>query len=151
MAKKHNSQALEADALHFSTDIWSSSVVLVGLILANFGIFVADSIAALGVAVIVIYLSYKLGKRSISVLLDSVPQETYQKIRILLDGFTEIKQYHDLKVRAAGAEIFAEINIHVKPEMDIRESHNIATMIERKITSEIPRCHVHVHIEPDEE
>lgn len=151
VAKKHNSQALEADALHFSTDIWSSTVVLIGLVCANFGIFIADSIAALGVAVIVIYISYKLGKRSINVLLDSVPQETHRKIRNLLDGFPEIKQYHDLKVRAAGAEIFAELNIHVKPEMDIRESHNIATMIERKISSEIPRCHVHVHIEPDEE
>jgi cation diffusion facilitator family transporter len=150
VAKKHNSQALEADALHFSTDIWSSAVVLLGLVCANFGIFIADSIAALVVALIIIYISYKLGKRSINVLLDKVPNETYHKIKVLLDNFTEIEHYHDLKVRAAGAEIFAELNIHVKPEMDIRQSHDIATMIENKIKSEIPRCYVHVHIEPDE-
>ena len=150
VAKKHHSQALEADALHFSTDIWSSAVVLLGLICANFGIFIADSIAALTVALIVIYISYKLGKRSINVLLDRVPDETYQKIKAILDELTEIVYYHDLRVRAAGAEIFAELNIHVKPEMDIRRSHDIATLIEDKIKSEIARCHVHVHIEPEE-
>lgn len=150
VAKKHNSQALEADALHFSTDIWSSSVVLLGLICANFGIFVADSIAALFVALIVIYVSYKLGKRSINVLLDKVPEESYLKIKSILDGLNEIEQYHDLKVRAAGAEYFVELNIHVKSELNILEAHDIATMIENKIKSKILRCHVHVHIEPQE-
>jgi cation diffusion facilitator family transporter len=150
VAKKHNSQALEADALHFSTDIWSSSVVLLGLICANFGIFIADSIAALFVALIVIYVSYKLGKRSINVLLDKVPEETYLKIKSILDGLTEIEQYHDLKVRAAGAEIFVEFNIHVKSDLNILQSHNTASMIEKKIKNEISRCHVHVHIEPEE-
>lgn len=150
VAKKYNSQALEADALHFSTDILSSSVVLLGLICANFGLFMADSIAALIVAFIVIYISYKLGKRAINVLLDRVPDVTYQKIKSILDDLTAIEHYHDLKVRAAGAEIFAELNIHVNPELSIRQSHDIATMIENKIRSEIFRCHVHVHIEPQE-
>lgn len=149
VARKHNSQALEADALHFSTDVWSSAVVLLGLICANFGIYVADSIAALGVALIVIYISYKLGRRSVNVLLDRVPEETYSKIKMLLDNFQDIKRYHDLKVRAAGAEIFTELNIHVNEEMGIRESHDISNRIEKMIKSEIPRCHVHVHIEPE--
>ncbi|MDT8400628.1 MAG: cation diffusion facilitator family transporter [Bacteroidales bacterium] len=150
VAIKHNSQALEADALHFSTDVWSSSVVLLGIICANFGIYVADSIAALGVALIVIYISYKLGSRAINVLLDRVPAETYEKIKTILDNFPDIERYHDLKVRAAGAEIFAELNIHVNKEMDILRSHDISTRIEEMIKSEIPRCHVHVHIEPEE-
>ncbi|HRY98983.1 MAG TPA: cation diffusion facilitator family transporter [Bacteroidales bacterium] len=151
VAKKHNSQALEADALHFSTDILSSFVVLLGLICAQYGIYAADPVAALGVAAIVIHVSYKLGKRSINVLLDKVPAETYLKIRAILDSLTEIEQYHDLKVRAAGAEIFVELNIHVQPELGIKASHDIATMIEGRIQEEIPRCHVHVHIEPEEQ
>jgi len=149
VAVKHKSQALEADALHFSTDVWSSAVVLLGLICANFGIYIADSIAALGVALIVIFISYKLGRRAINVLLDRVPDETYGKIKTILDDFTEIERYHDLKVRAAGAEIFTELNIHVKKEMGISQSHEISTRIEKMIKSEIPRCHVHVHIEPE--
>lgn len=150
VAKKHNSQALEADALHFSTDIWSSSVVLLGLICANFGIFIADSIAALMVAVIVIYVSYKLGRQSINVLLDRVPDDTYQKIVLILDGLTNIERYHDLRVRAAGAEIFVELNIHVSSNLNLTQSHDVATMIEDKIKNDILRCHVHVHIEPEE-
>lgn len=65
VAKKHNSQALEADALHFATDIWSSAVVLLGLIFASFGIHWADSVAALIVALIVFSVSYRLGKKAI--------------------------------------------------------------------------------------
>jgi len=150
VAKKHNSQALEADALHFSTDILSSSVVLLGLICANFGIFMADSIAGLIVAILVIYVSFRLGRRAINVLLDRVPEETYRKIKSLMDEFPDIEYYHDLKVRAAGAEIFAEMNIHVNPEWNIRQSHDIASRIEERIRAEVSRCHVHVHIEPQE-
>lgn len=131
VAEKYNSQALEADALHFSTDIWSSAVVLLGLICANFGIFAADSIAALIVAIIVIYVSYKLGKRAISVLIDRVPSEVYQKIVAILNTYRDIEHFHDLKVRASGAEIFAELNIHVQPGMDIEHAHNIATMVKK--------------------
>ncbi len=79
-ARKHDSQALEADALHFSTDIWSSAVVLVGLcgVLAGQELGVPwlvkiDAVAALGVAMIVIGVSFRLGKKSVNDLLDSVP------------------------------------------------------------------------------
>ncbi|MFA5816314.1 MAG: cation diffusion facilitator family transporter, partial [Bacteroidales bacterium] len=99
VAKKYNSQALEADALHFSTDIWSSTVVLLGLICSNFGFFFADSVAALVVAMIVIYVCYKLGKRSIDMLLDRVSPEIQEKVENQINHVTEITNYHDLKIR----------------------------------------------------
>jgi cation diffusion facilitator family transporter len=149
VAKKYNSQALEADALHFSTDIWSSTVVLIGLICANFNIFIADSIAALLVAVIVIWVSFKLGKRSINVLLDRVPQDTYVKIKNIMENVNDITSYHDLKIRAAGADIFVNVNIHVDSDLNIVETHHIANKIEQKITALIERCEIHIHVEPD--
>jgi len=148
-AKKHNSQALEADALHYSTDIWSSAVVLVGLICTNFGIYLADSIAAIGVALIVISVSYKLGKRSIQVLMDRVPDNTVSQILDLLKDDKSFTCYHDLKVRASGADIFVELNIHLKKNISFVESHEIASRVEAKIKAEIPRSFVHVHVEPD--
>ncbi len=151
VAKKHNSQALEADALHFSTDIWSSAVVLLGLMGAQTGWLMADSIAALFVAIIVIYVAFQLGKRSINVLLDHVPQETYLQIKTLLDQTPEIEHYHDLRVRAAGADYFVEINVHVNSSLNLQQSHEIATLIENKIQSKILRSHVHVHIEPEDQ
>lgn len=149
VAKKYNSQALEADALHFSTDIWSSAVVLLGLICANLGIYIADSIAALMVALIVIYVSYKLGKRSINVLLDRVPDETYQQVNDLLGKIADIKRFHDLKIRASGADTFVEITIHVDPELTIVQAHEITTDVECQIKESIKRCETHIHTEPD--
>jgi cation diffusion facilitator family transporter len=95
-AKKHNSQALEADALHFSTDIWSSAVVLLGLICAQFGIHSADSYAALIVAAIVIYVCYNLGKRAIAVLLDRAPEGLLESIYETAATMPEIFAVHDI-------------------------------------------------------
>lgn len=150
VAKKHNSQALEADALHFSTDIWSSAVVLLGLICAQFGIYIADSIAALAVASIILVVTYRLGKRSVNMLLDRVPDDVYEKLKNILNQIADIEYFHDLKVRVAGADIFVEVNIHVQPQLDVHQSHEIATKVEEKVRLEIPRCSVHVHIEPEE-
>jgi len=150
VAKKHNSQALEADALHFSTDIWSSSVVLVGLICAGFGFYSADAIAALFVALIVIYVSYKLGKRSVDALLDRTPEESVSRIEEVLKSANGITRFHDLRVRTMGAETLVEINIHVTPGITIEAAHKISHDVEHEIMKAIARCEVHIHIEPEE-
>ena len=149
VARKYNSQALEADALHFSTDIWSSAVVLLGLVAAQFGFFFADSVAALVVALIVIGVSVRLGKRAIENLLDKTPRETYEKVSSILGEIDEIDHYHDLRVRASGAETFVVLNIHVDPGITIEQAHEISHRVEDRITKAISRCHVHIHIEPD--
>jgi cation diffusion facilitator family transporter len=150
-AKKHNSQALEADALHFSTDIWSSSVVLLGLICAQFGIHIADPIAALGVAVIVLVISYRLGKRSIDILLDKSPKETLEKVNSILRSVEGILRYHNVKVRTAGPYTFIELNIHVEPILTIDEAHELSHMVEEEIKKQIGQCEVHIHTEPEKE
>ena len=149
MAIKHNSQALEADALHFSTDIWSSLVVLFGLLGAQFGFYMADSIAALLVACIVIYVSYQLGKRSVNVLLDRVPDSVSGQIHEEISKMDGVEYFHDLKVRSSGADIFVEVNIHVPPGMTTEQAHQIATAVEKQLAQKIPRTYVHVHVEPE--
>jgi cation diffusion facilitator family transporter len=149
VARKYNSQALEADALHFSSDIWSSAVVLLGLIMANFGLYFADSVAALAVAVIVLGVSYKLGKRAIDVLLDRSPVSLVSQIEAILSQSNLIVHYHDLRVRTSGAENFIEVNIHVQPDLTLEKAHEISHNLEQQINKEIARSYVHVHIEPD--
>jgi cation diffusion facilitator family transporter len=151
VAKKYNSQALEADALHFSTDIWSSLVVLLGLILANFGFFVADSIAALFVAFIVIVVSYRLGKRSIEVLLDFAPREKHSKIESILNSIPEVNAFKNLKVRTAGADTFVSVIVNLNSQLRLNYAHEICDKIEQKICKEIERCDVMVHVEPLEQ
>lgn len=149
VAKKYNSQALEADALHFSTDIWSSAVVLIGLVCAQFGFFMADSIAALIVAAIVIFIAFRLGKRSIDVLLDRTSIDTYVKVEDLLKTIPEVLRYHNLKIRTSGAYTFIELNIHVNPDLTIEKAHEISHHVEETICKNIEKCEVHVHEEPE--
>jgi cation diffusion facilitator family transporter len=149
VAKKYNSQALEADALHFSTDIWSSAVVLVGLICANFGFFLADSIAALFVAMIVLLVCYRLGKRATNVLLDNATMDSLIKVENVLQIIPEITQYHDLKIRESGADTFVNVCIHVKSDLTIYQVHQICDKIEEEVEKVIKRSNVNVHVEPE--
>ena len=148
VARKYNSQALEADALHFSTDIWSSAVVLIGLLCANFGLYAADSVAALGVAIIVLTVSYRLGKRAIDVLLDRSPLTISNEISAMINSIPEVIYFHDLKIRVAGADTFVNVTIHVDPTLNITEAHAISHKVEKTICNKIDRCEVLIHYEP---
>ena len=139
---------MEADALHFSTDIWSSIVVLIGLLCANFGFYAADSIAALGVAIIVLTVSYRLGKKAINVLLDRSPLTLSDEIASVIQLIPDVVYFHDLKVRVAGADTFVNVTIHIDPSLNIKEAHAISHKVESIICARIARCEVHVHYEP---
>ena len=149
VARKHNSQALEADALHFSTDIWSSAVVLFGLACANFGWYFADSVAAMGVAFIVLFVSYRLGRRAVDVLLDRAPATVINQIKDVLNSIPEIRYFHDLKVRNSGADTFVNVTVHLDPEISLREAHGISDMVEQEICKKVQRCEVQIHYEPE--
>jgi cation diffusion facilitator family transporter len=151
VAKKHNSQALEADAIHFSTDIWSSCVVLVGLVGAAFHIYSADSIAALIVAVIVLMVSYRLGKRSFDILIDKAPEGLKERIGSIIKEIPEVIKFHDIRVREGGPYKFVEVNIHVDKKLSIDEAHKISHKVEKTILQKIENIQVTVHIEPEVE
>ena len=150
VAKRHNSQALEADALHFSSDIWSSLAVLTGLLCVDlFDFHAADPIAALIVAVIVLSVCYRLGKKAIDILLDKAPAQSYEYVVEILDSHSEIKQYHNLKIRTAGADTFVSFNIHLDPAMSFSDIHKFCDHLEKDIQDKIPRCEVYIHAEPE--
>ena len=150
VAKKYNNQAIEADALHFSSDILSSLVVLAGLFCAQLGFVIADSIAGLVVAGIVIVISVKLAKRAIDSLLDSAPPAITKKAHEILDSNAEILGYHDLKVRSSGEGYFIMVSLHLKSDLTLKQAHDISDEIERRIKDaiEFPTV-VDIHIEPE--
>lgn len=150
VAKKYNSQALEADALHFSTDIWSSTAVLIGLICVEvFDFPGADPIAALIVACIVLYVCYRLGKKAVDVLLDKAPAKTIEFVIEVLKEHAEIEQFHNLKVRTAGADTFISFNIHLKADTGFVDVHEFCDHLEKDIMQKIPLSQVYIHAEPD--
>lgn len=149
VAKKYNSQALEADALHFSTDIWSSVVVLAGLTGVLLDLFYADTIAAMIVALIVLFVSFRLGKRSFDALTDRAPEGVMDSVNKIMKDIPEVKNYHDLRVRESGAKKFIELNIHVDKNLTIDEAHEISHKVEDEIEKQVSNSKVMVHTEPE--
>jgi len=159
-ARKHHSQALEADALHFSTDVWSSAVVFGGLGLVWVGqhalpryahiLQKADAIAALGVALIVLLVSYKLGKRTVDVLLDRAPDGLPEKIVEAAAGVDGVLRTGKVRVRRSGPRVFVDMNVEVDRNLSFELTHAIAEAVEAGIQSVTPGADVVVHTDPRE-
>lgn len=154
-ADKYASQALEADALHFSTDIWSSLVVFFGLcgvlIGKRFGmpwLVQADAVAALGVALIVVWVSIKLGKKSIDDLLDSVPRGLQEQVADVARRVAGVEQVTRLRMRRGGPEIFADVTIAVARGTAFERAHDVAHEVEAAVDAFLPKADVVVHVEP---
>ncbi len=148
VARKYDSQALEADALHFQTDIYSSAVVLLGLVTVAFGVPEADAIAAAVVAMIVIWISFRLGRRTIDGLLDRVPQGVEDLVRrtvLEVDGVESIRL---LRLRPSGGEVFINLVIGIQRTTWFDKAHGIVDNVEASISRVLPRSDVIVHSEP---
>ncbi len=154
-ADKYSSQALEADALHFSTDIWSSAVVLLGLcgvsLSESWGmpwLAQADATAALGVAAIVIVVSYRLGKKSVDDLLDSVPGSLHDQVVATAKQVAGVEDVIQLRLRRSGPEMFADMTIAVGRAIAFERAHDIADQVETAIRAALPNADVVIHVEP---
>lgn len=154
-ARKYESQALEADALHFSTDVWSSLVVLFGLLLVWAGrrlaipeLAVADPLAAIGVSGIALYVGLQLGKRTVDSLLDAAPagvrSELLDRVRAV-DGVMDCDR---LRVRRAGNRYFVDINISVPRSFPFAQVKAISDAVEDRVHELLARADVMIHTEP---
>ncbi len=153
-AKKYGSQALEADALHFSTDVWSSTVVLLGLALVVVSqrtgvawLAKADAVAALVVAAIVVVLSLKLGKKSIDDLVDAVPVGLKERLvaAARVPGVVDVPA---LRVRRTGPHAFVDATLTVGRHLALERAHEIADAAEDSLKGLLPGADVVAHVEP---
>ncbi|HET6437844.1 MAG TPA: cation diffusion facilitator family transporter [Anaeromyxobacter sp.] len=154
-ARKYRSQALEADALHFATDIWSSSVVIVGLAavaladrLGAHWLVKADAVAALGVAGISVWVSVRLGKRSVDNLLDAAPPALREAVARAARGVPGVAEVQKVRLRTSGGEVFADVTVAVPRQASFERAHDTASLVEAAVREEIPQADVVVHVEP---
>ena len=148
VAKETKSQALEADALHFRSDIYSSSVVIVGLALSLFGIKGADSVAAIGVAILVLFVSYKLGTRTISVLIDAAPEGLADHVKeqvLNVAGIVDVKR---IRVRPTGNSYFIDMAIAVSRKIPLEKMDKITKDAEKIVKKMVPGADVVIHVKP---
>jgi cation diffusion facilitator family transporter len=159
VAEEHSSQALEADALHFSTDVWSSAVVIGGLAVVKLSEWLggppwlahADAVAALVVALIVIYVSLQLGRRAVDVLLDAAPKGLAENVRLRVQQIDGVHACRKVRVRRSGAESFVDLVLEVDGDISFDDAHQITARVEEVVQELVPRCDVVVHYEPCEE
>ena len=145
------SAALEADALHFTSDLWASLAVLVGIsIVAIFGLQVADPVAGIAVAVIIGTTAIEQGRRTTQVLLDAMPDRTtLSAIERILDSDPRLHGYHALRARQAGTHVLLDVSVHVDGALSLAEAHDVGHAVSERIKTEVPAVtDAVVHVEP---
>jgi cation diffusion facilitator family transporter len=154
VAKKYPSEALEADALHFSTDVWSTFVVVLGITGAWLGmkynlplLGMLDPVAALAVAGVIIWIGSRLGKRTIDALLDVAPRGLRERIVSAVDETEGVLQTERVRVRRAGQRYFVDVTISVPRTASLEQAHAASDAVERNIEQIVP-ADVVVHVEP---
>src|SRR5882724_11222135 len=136
IAAKYDSQALEADALHFSTDIWSSGIVVLGLVLVLLGRIYgigwlrdADPVAALFVAGVVVYVSWRLARKTIDALLDAAPQGVRNQIVAAVSTVDGLLEVDRVRIRRAGNRYFADLSVGVARNVTFQRSEQMTEAV----------------------
>jgi cation diffusion facilitator family transporter len=155
IAQKYDSQALEADALHFSTDVWSSSVVILGLLLVMAGrayhidwLRDADPLAALVVAGIVVHVSWRLARKTVDALLDAAPAGVRSKIIEAVRRVEGVIEVDRVRIRRAGNRFFADVSIGLARTVTFQHSGQVAQMVTGAVHSVLPDADVTVNSIP---
>ena len=154
VAQKYSSDALEADALHFSTDVWSTMVVISGIGLVWAGetwnlpwLAYADALAGLAVAAIILWVGSQLGKRTLDALLDVAPKGLQQEIAMAVGRMDGVLDVDRVRVRRAGNRHFVDATVSVARTASLEQVHALSDAIEKRIGEIVP-SDVMVHAEP---
>ena len=155
IAEKYDSQALEADALHFSTDVWSSGVVILGLLLVLMGRVLhvdwlrdADPVAALVVAGIVVHVSWRLARKTIDALLDAAPAGVRSKIIDAVGRVQGVIEVDRVRIRRAGNRYFADVSVGLARTVTFQHSGQVAAAVTDAVHRVLPDADVTVNSIP---
>jgi len=152
VAKETDSVALEADAYHLLTDVYTSAGVMVGLLLIRqTGIVLLDPLVALGVALLITKTAYSLTRKSLGPLMDAkLPDDEEELIAsIIRDHSSQFVEFHNLRTRKAGSQRHIDLHLVVKGDAHVEEAHQICDHLEAEIRAALPRSMITIHIEPD--
>jgi len=155
VARRHDSQALEADALHFAVDFWTTGVVLLGVVAVWAGdrfempwLRHADPIAALGVACTILVLLFKLGRRSLSGLMDESTEDLRAAVVDAAQGVEGVLAVEKVRARRSGSRHFVDLTVGVARTLPFERVHAITERIERAVRERMPNTDIVVHPEP---
>lgn len=150
-AKKFNSQALKADALHFSSDIYGSFVVIIGLFFSRIGFPQADPIAALGVSVLVLIATFRLSKETYEVLIDTAPEGSIEDVKECVMSVDGVLSCEKIRIRTSGSALFIDINIGLNKYENHRDIHRIVREVRENVSLKYPNSDISIYTSPVEE
>jgi cation diffusion facilitator family transporter len=147
-SRRYASPALEANALHFGSDLAGSMAVLVGLLFTAGGYPGADSVAALFVAALVLFAAGRLMRSNVDVLMDLSPADADAAARAAIEHVDPPVELRRLRLRRSAGRHFADVVIGVPPGAAVGQGHAAADQVERAVQEALPETDVVVHVEP---
>jgi len=151
IAIKSHSSALYANAWHHRSDAFSSIAVVAGFVSLKFGFKYGDQMAAAAVGLMVILVAVRIITDCLHELTESaVDSDTIEHIKNIINADSSIRQWHKLRTRTVGREVFLDLHILVDPDLSVAAAHEIAENLENALDKQITRpVNITVHIEPD--
>jgi cation diffusion facilitator family transporter len=157
VARKYNSQALEADALHFSTHLYSASVVILGLLLVYVSrqrnipwLRHGDAMAGLAVAGISVYVSLGLGRRTIDALVDAAPEGITRRISEVIAPIPGVLNLDRIRVRQSGSRLFVDMKLTLESNIPLEHAKSVADLVEAEVHRLYSTADVVIHTTPRE-
>ncbi|MDG6265627.1 cation diffusion facilitator family transporter, partial [Glaesserella parasuis] len=149
VVKLTQSPAIEADSLHYQTDLYMNAAILVAMILNIYGVIYADAVFAIGIALYILFNAAKMCWEAVQSLLDkALPQEEVDQIWAIALQHPRIIGIHDVKTRRAGAIRFIQLHLELDDHLPLVIAHDITDSLEQKILAAFPHSEVIIHQEP---
>ncbi len=147
-ARETGSEALEADALHFSADLVNSALVLAALGAAALGYPQVDSLVAVGVALFIAFAGFQLARRTIGTLLDAAPKGLADRVRLRAEAVPGVVSVERVRVRSSGGQVFGEVLVHVSRSLPMENVAAIKRTVAASLQEDVPRAEITVIADP---
>ncbi|MFP4097723.1 MAG: cation diffusion facilitator family transporter [Alphaproteobacteria bacterium] len=149
--EQNDSLAIEADSLHYSSDILINSGALIVIVLTMYGMpFWIDALFALGVAFFMAKMAWGVAAKALDMLLDKeLPEDERTQIKQIIEAHEQVAGWHDLRTRKTGTTIVIMVDVEVDPTLTLGAAHNIATDLEEKLHSLYADADIFIHLDPE--
>lgn len=149
VVKRTQSPAIQADSLHYQTDLLMNTAILIAMILNIYGLVYADALFAIGIAIYILFNAGKMLWEALAALLDkTLPQEEVDQIWAIALQHPSIIGIHDVKTRRAGAVRFIQLHLELDDHLPLVVAHDITDSLEKKLLEAFPYSEIIIHQEP---
>ena len=151
VVRRTGSVAIDADSLHYQTDVMINASVIVSLYLAaELGWAYADPLFAVAIAAYIVWGAWSIGTKALDILMDhELPDPERQRIRELALAHPEVRGVHDLRTRSSGLEVFIQLHLEMDGDMRLMQAHEVSDEVEADILAAFPNAQVIIHGDPE--